>query len=402
MCYKSPGPRCSAHALSRLKRAKASGNPTNIATAKRDFYLSPAGIRALRNAGLEAQADTAQLLRQELINLSKTATKLKAKETTPQVEAVPASTDDDLDEDFYDEDDDEIEDEDFDLEPEVWEEDNFMWEDEYLAADPDTQPNDLDDMAENGTLEVMLAVAGNPSTPAYSLKQLSYGDDEDIQVAVALNPSTPEEHKMWMADHHRKFAKARAALAQTEQSSQELLTRLANSDREIAPYVAANLSAGPELLTKLALDEDEDIRRAVASNPSATPEILTHLSDDEDSYIREAVSDNPSTHPKLLALLATDEHSVVRQGVAHNKNTPAHVLNHLAEDMDEAVIYEVAQNKSTPIETLLKMRDNGEPIHERQLPRIAAAVEEYRKKENLDSIPDSYIEKLLWGDTITK
>lgn len=311
MCYTSPGPRCSSHALSRLKRAKASGDQTAIATAKRDFYLSPVGIKALRNAGHDAQADTAQQLRQELINLSKTHTKLKVKETTPQVETVQV-------------------------------------------------------------------------------------DIEELS----------DEKRGFIKESYQRHISERLTTAETSSDPERLDILSYDYEGRVLNQVARNTSTPPSTLIRLvdetSLNYGEALAAQAARNPNMPTVVLDRLCLDERDEVREAVADNPNTSSSTLSALATDKCSLVRQGVAQNPNTPPTSLTDLASDIDDAVTFQVAQNLNTPIETLLKMRDSGEPIDERQLPRIAAAVEEYRKKEGLEGIPDSYIEKLLWGDTITK
>lgn len=70
MCY-TGGPRCSPHALKNLIAAKKKGDAELIAKATEDYSLSPAGIKALRDAGENEAADSLQQKRSAMIERSK-------------------------------------------------------------------------------------------------------------------------------------------------------------------------------------------------------------------------------------------------------------------------------------------------------------------------------------------
>lgn len=86
MCYPSPAPRCSSHAQQQLTAAEAQyeANP-NITTltareeARHHFNLTPAGIKALREAGETTEADRFTTLRQQLITRHNNLLKAKAR-----------------------------------------------------------------------------------------------------------------------------------------------------------------------------------------------------------------------------------------------------------------------------------------------------------------------------------
>lgn len=77
MCY-TGGPRCSPHAVDLLQEAKASGVKDAIATAQKDFDLSPAGIKAIRDAGDTERANQLKQERMEMIEKSKERTEINA------------------------------------------------------------------------------------------------------------------------------------------------------------------------------------------------------------------------------------------------------------------------------------------------------------------------------------
>lgn len=70
MCY-TAGPRCSPHAAEALLEARKSDDATAIMKAQQEFNLSPAGIKAIREAGNTELADRLQEKRSEMIKKSK-------------------------------------------------------------------------------------------------------------------------------------------------------------------------------------------------------------------------------------------------------------------------------------------------------------------------------------------
>lgn len=266
MCYPKPAPRCSTHALQALNRAKASGNPTAIATAQRDFDLTPAGITALREAGSDLQADMAQQLRQALIAQTKTQHTDREAEPTPPIET------------------DEMDDAEHRAE---------------AAADPATSAELLTQLAHDEDWSVRYNVAGNTSTPPEILLELAQDETFGIRASVAGNPATPPE----------------------------LLTKLAEDEDENVRWdVASNPATPPELLYTLAVDRYDYVRLGVAHNRSSPPEVLTALASYYEPTIRSAVARNTSCPSEVLAHLANDKDSDVLNMVSENTNTPIEVL----------------------------------------------------------------------------
>ena len=67
MCYAAPGPRCSNHATQNLAKAKKNyaeqpnlDTRAALETAQQEYDTTPAGIKALRDAGKSLEADIAQ------------------------------------------------------------------------------------------------------------------------------------------------------------------------------------------------------------------------------------------------------------------------------------------------------------------------------------------------------
>lgn len=77
MCY-TGGPRCSPHAVDLLQEAKASGDPEAITTAQKEFDLSPAGIKAIREAGDIERANDLKQERTAMIEKSKERTEINS------------------------------------------------------------------------------------------------------------------------------------------------------------------------------------------------------------------------------------------------------------------------------------------------------------------------------------
>lgn len=70
MCY-TGGPRCSPHARQALSKAEATGDKELITAARKDYYLTPEGIKKVRQAGKPDAADKLQAKRSEMIIRSK-------------------------------------------------------------------------------------------------------------------------------------------------------------------------------------------------------------------------------------------------------------------------------------------------------------------------------------------
>lgn len=67
MCYKKPGPRCSAHAKAALTDAYKTNDPVRMQKALHDYLHSPAGIEETQKTD-PAYAETLKRERQEMIN----------------------------------------------------------------------------------------------------------------------------------------------------------------------------------------------------------------------------------------------------------------------------------------------------------------------------------------------
>lgn len=140
--------------------------------------------------------------------------------------------------------------------------------------------------------------------------------------------------------------------------------------------------------------EDLDELIGLAFNPSTSPAVLKQISEDEDEWVRSAVAENPSTPLEVLERFKDDEEDV-RLSLACNPSASASILDYLFCDPSQEVRDLALDNPNFSIQTLFTVASNGMELTPTAQARLSQIVEEYRKKENLDDVPDSYIVKLL-------
>ncbi len=66
------------------------------------------------------------------------------------------------------------------------------------AADPNTPPEVLEKLANNGDDDIRYYVARNPNTPLYVLEKLVNHDIWLVRYSVTLNPNTPKYIKTYL------------------------------------------------------------------------------------------------------------------------------------------------------------------------------------------------------------
>ncbi len=132
-----------------------------------------------------------------------------------------------------------------------------------------------------------------------------------------------------------------------------VLYTLVNSGTYIAPLVAANPNAEPELLRQLAASENAEVRKAVATNPNTPTEVLLQLAEEfpqqfiENSLLPLLVLENPNfvaeiSYWTLLKLL-------------RQYDLPEYFLSGAAMHPNTEVLYSVAKHHKTPETALLEM-----------------------------------------------
>lgn len=121
---------------------------------------------------------------------------------------------------------------------------------------------------------------------------------------------------------------------------------------------------------------------------------LNTLEDLEDFL---SLASDEDTHPDTLKELSYEHFIGIRAEVAANPATPTDVLLHLSTDDEGDVVWRVAENPHTPVEALYLLKQADYQLSTEAEARVSEACEEYRQAYDLQSIPDSYIAKLMWG-----
>ena len=215
------------------------------------------------------------------------------------------------------------------------------------------------------------------------------------------------------------------ALANNDQTSPEVLDRLANEeDEEILYEVAANANTLADTLNRLysisqLLDDDEIILECLAGNPScqvqlikdlywingypgvlralagnqSTPEeIQNNLAINADYYVRRALENNPTVSNESLGLILRTDKDVIQKAIltgldilnyhekknmAQDVNSSTSLLNRLSQENDRDIKIQVALNRKTSIDTMDLLFTDKDPTV-----RIAAFLAYELKKIN--------------------
>ena len=92
-----------------------------------------------------------------------------------------------------------------------------------IAADPNTRPSVLAQLANDIDWAVKWKVAYNPNTPAEALVKLMTIPDTDIQVGVASNPNTPVEV---LEENWDRCTDVACAIAKNPNTPEEVLDKM--------------------------------------------------------------------------------------------------------------------------------------------------------------------------------
>lgn len=205
-------------------------------------------------------------------------------------------------------------------------------------------PSLLREWAEDWVVQVRQGVAGHSSTSADVLHFLTGDSAETVRAAVAWNRRTAPEDLQSLAEDG--FAEIVAANISAPPA---VLARLAVHDSDwVRMEVAANVSSPAEALQTLATDNRKLVRVFVAENPSCPGAVLSSLAASRETEIREAVSSNEQANPETLSQLAHDRSWKIRYRVACHANTMERDLLRLAVDRNRVVANAIVDHPHLP------------------------------------------------------
>jgi hypothetical protein len=159
-------------------------------------------------------------------------------------------------------------------------------------------------------------VAQNPSTPANLLEQLAQDEEKGVRGSVARNPNAP--------------ANVLEQLAQ-------------DRDNDVRKNVARNPNTPVKVLEQLAQDKDHHVRGFVAQNPNAPVNFFLEamlkddVPDSTPSLIRFLVLLHSQTPSETLADNLGSQAWLERYAIAQNPNTSTDILKALAKDANRIV-----------------------------------------------------------------
>src|SRR5690606_2504270 len=104
--------------------------------------------------------------------------------------------------------------------------------------------------------------------------------------------------------------------------------------------LAQDEDTSEEVLAILAQDEDEDVLLAVWNNPSTDVDVREELLYHPSDWLRQTIAEDPHLYGSACVILAQDDNAGVRERIAENPNTPTEVRAMLAQDEDVLFAHE--------------------------------------------------------------
>jgi len=239
-----------------------------------------------------------------------------------------------------------------------------------IAAHPNTQGVDLENLALHKNSHVREAVARNRNTPTSVLQLLSSDDISTVLFAAAKNPSLPSKDLSRLSVSEKEPIRRAVAMNPSTDSGalarlaldEEIIVRLGvgrnptilvddvfDIDNPSSWPVLASFSNNGERLQILSGVGDVSVQARVAGNPCTPKEVLARLSTCEDDAVLHVVAGNPNTPSSALKTLAENARPFIRAAVASNTSTPSNILESFVDVViDGGVAFSLASNPSTP------------------------------------------------------
>ncbi|RUT07848.1 hypothetical protein DSM106972_021080 [Dulcicalothrix desertica PCC 7102] len=210
-------------------------------------------------------------------------------------------------------------------------------------------------LANHGTLRVRQMVARHPNTPQAVL--VNAVSEPELCRFVAANPSAGENLLYQLAQNNQhEVLEAIAANPSTPASVLKHIAETRAHDLLVAQHPNANREILQQVLWRLAMDERLSVRKYAAKHPH-TPIDILRMWMRKEPQLRVWIAQNPSLPVDMLEVLAHDVSPNVRLSVACNPSTPHYVLEKLSFDAEVEVRRAVASNIKTPdnaLEILVK------------------------------------------------
>jgi len=230
------------------------------------------------------------------------------------------------------------------------------------AADPETSPARLEDLARDPQLASL--VAANPAASADLLRLFALGNDQEIRVAVAANPNAHWDTILGLAGAFPESFIANPAIPLLLVEDPSRVTQLTNVSAEVVLTLLRVESVPDWLIAALSQHRSQSVREAATYHICAAGEAV-----DEQSALhalRSAFLGNdhigsnyfamlfvlPPDRPAdwLIDLLARHTSPSIRQIIASRADTTQPLLEHLLVDQDPIVRKGVALHPDLPLD----------------------------------------------------
>lgn len=208
--------------------------------------------------------------------------------------------------------------------------------------------------AKTGHTNKQLELARDEKTPNAILSLLAQSPSHDVCAAVAANKSAEPTALRKLATDRQ--AHVRLAVARNPSADISILHQLADDpDKEVRAEIAYNESADSSILRRFVGDNDAGVRLVIAQHKNADVDILKKLLQDPHAKVRLAVAQHPNADRHIMRRLYDDSEQSVRLAVAKNPNTDGATLEKLAGDFDPQIQLAVAQHTKADTGVLLRL-----------------------------------------------
>lgn len=260
-----------------------------------------------------------------------------------------------------------------------------------VAANWNSDVEELAKLGESRWDWIRLAVAQNPNTPAETLMKLAADSLLKIQFAVVKNPHTPETVLAVLAAHPDR--EMQAAVAEHPNATEEILLQLLPVCESII-IQRQNLPARVlerlfnQAIAQGPLDPYSSLFHLLLSQPNTPETILAHIAECDFEALRSKLREKPNEaaservleikvleatnymvdvakHPNvtvsILERLAQYPHPQIQLVVAQNPKTSEELKNFLLEeltiDSNERLQIQIAADPNTPLPILQQMAE---------------------------------------------
>ncbi len=184
-----------------------------------------------------------------------------------------------------------------------------------VAGNPSTDPQLLNELADDEIYYVKRMVAANPSALPETLVKLSRDEDVYIKNEVARNPNTPAEAFSYIVNNYNPYS------YDNRNYCDLALTIIENHNcNSIALSKLYSLFQRGERQIDFSYKYYLKMMGILLQHPNLPPHIAKELSQSENPELRLLVAQSPQTSTPILVKLAQDPNEFVQKAAQKNSN----------------------------------------------------------------------------------